>query len=209
MPMMTSISPAATFFSVSFCFAAALEAADDVDDERVLGEPLRERAVVLLREHGRRHEDRDLLAVVDRLERGADGDLGLAVADVAADEPVHRLRLREVGLHLLDGRELVGRFLVRERGLELPLPVGVGRERDAGHGLPHRLELDHLGGHVADRLGDLVLLAAPRQPAELRQLRLRLLPADVLLHQIDPRRRDVEEHLVAELEDRGSLPSRE
>ena len=56
----------------------------------------RERAVVLLGEHRRRHEDGHLLAVVDGLERGPDGDLGLAVADVAADQPVHRPGLLQV-----------------------------------------------------------------------------------------------------------------
>ena len=59
----------------------------------ILGHPLAEGAVVLLGQDGRRHQHGDLLAVVDRLERGADGDLGLAVADVAADEAVHRPRL--------------------------------------------------------------------------------------------------------------------
>ena len=53
--------------SVSFCSPPLLEAAEDLDDERVLGEPLAEGAEVLLGEHGRRHEDRDLLAVVDAL----------------------------------------------------------------------------------------------------------------------------------------------
>ena len=179
----------------------ALEPADHVHGERVLGEPLAEGAVVLLGKDSGGHEHGDLLAVVGRLERGPDGDLGLAVADVAADEPVHRLGLLQVGLHLGDGRHLVGRLLVGEGGLELGLPVGVGRERVAGDGLADGLELDHLGGHVADRLGDLLLLATPTRAAELRQLRLRLAPADVLLHQVDPRRRDVQEHAVAELED--------
>ena len=71
-----------------------------------------------------------------------------------------------------DGRELVGRLLVGERGLELALPVGVRREGDAGLGLPHGLEVDHLGGQVEDRLGHLVLLPPPDGAAELRQLRL-------------------------------------
>ena len=51
---------------------------------------------VLRGEHGRRHEDGDLLAVLDRLERGPQRDLGLAVADVADDQPVHR----PAGLHV-------------------------------------------------------------------------------------------------------------
>ena len=39
---------------------------------------------MLLREHRRRHEHGDLLAVHDGLVRRADGDLGLAEADIAA-----------------------------------------------------------------------------------------------------------------------------
>jgi hypothetical protein len=75
------------------------------------------------------HEDGDLLAVLHRLERGPHGDLGLAVADVAADEPVHRDRALHVGLDLVDGAQLVGRLDVGEGVLELALPRGVGRRR--------------------------------------------------------------------------------
>ena len=46
------------------------------------------------------HQDGDLLAVLYGLERGADSDLGLAVADVAADHPVHRDGLLHIGLDL-------------------------------------------------------------------------------------------------------------
>ena len=56
--------------------------------------------VVLGGEDGRRDEDRDLLAVLDRLERGPQRHLGLAVADVADDEPVHRPDQLHVGLDL-------------------------------------------------------------------------------------------------------------
>jgi hypothetical protein len=41
---------------------------------------------MLLREDRGRHEHRDLLVVHHGLERGADRDLGLAVAHVAADQ---------------------------------------------------------------------------------------------------------------------------
>ena len=67
------------------------EPVDDLDRERELGHPRGEAAVVLLGQDRRRHEHGDLLAGVDGLERRADGDLGLAVADVAADQAVHRL----------------------------------------------------------------------------------------------------------------------
>ena len=70
------------------------------DLERERREALAERRVVLGREHRRRDEDRDLLAVLGRLERGPQRDLGLAVADVADDEPVHRPDLLHVRLDL-------------------------------------------------------------------------------------------------------------
>ena len=60
-----------------------------------------------------------LLAVLDRLEDGPERDLGLAEADVADDEAVHGDLALHVALDVLDRPQLVGRGLVRERGLEL------------------------------------------------------------------------------------------
>ena len=68
------------------------------------------------------HEHGDLLAVLGGLERGPDRDLGLAVADVADDQPVHRPDRLHVVLDLDDGAQLVDGLLVRERGLHLGLP---------------------------------------------------------------------------------------
>ena len=62
------------------------EAAEHLDPDRVAGEAVGERVAVLVGEQGRGHEHGHLLAVLDGLERGADGDLGLAEADVAAHE---------------------------------------------------------------------------------------------------------------------------
>ena len=111
------------------------EPADHVDAHREAGEPLAQRLQVLEREHGGRREERHLLAVHHRLEGRAHRHLGLAVADVAAQQPVHRRGRLHVGLDVGDRRPLVGRQVVRERALELLLPVRVGRERVAGHGL--------------------------------------------------------------------------
>ena len=79
-------------------------------------------------------------------------------------------------------RELVRRFLVGERRLELRLPVGVGREGEAGLRLAHGLQLDHLAGQVEDGRLHLVLAVLPAGAAELRQLRIGLAAADVFLH---------------------------
>ena len=56
--------------SVAACSFAEHEPRQQPDLEREGGEPLAERRVVLGGEHGRRHEHRDLLAVLGRLERG-------------------------------------------------------------------------------------------------------------------------------------------
>ena len=67
-----------------------LEPRQALEDHREAGHPLAEGREVLLDQQRRRHEYGDLLAVLHRLERRTDRDLGLAVADVAADQPVHR-----------------------------------------------------------------------------------------------------------------------
>ena len=89
--MTMSTVPSARPSIVAACSFGRHEPRQDPDLERERREALAERRVVLGREHGRRHEHRDLLAVLGRLERGAQRDLGLAVADVADDQPVHRL----------------------------------------------------------------------------------------------------------------------
>jgi hypothetical protein len=66
------------------------------DFHRPVREAVGERVEVLLREQRGGNEHRHLLAVVDRDERRAERDLGLAESHVAADQAVHRLALAEV-----------------------------------------------------------------------------------------------------------------
>ena len=148
------------------------------------GEAVLERLHVLEREHGRRREDRDLLAVHDRLERGAHRDLGLAVADVTAEQAIHRRRRFHVALDVVDRGPLIGRQLPLERVLELLLPVRVGAERVARHCLARGVELEELFGHVAHRLLDARLGLFPggaTEPIERRPGR-----AGVALDEIEP-----------------------
>ena len=143
------------------------EPGEEADLERERPEALAERRVVLGREDRRRHEHGDLLAVLDRLERGPQGDLGLAVADVADDEPVHRPAGLHVELDLGDGAELVGRLLVREARLHLGLPGRVGREGVAAGGGPRRVQREELLGQVGDGPLDPLLRPQPLGAAEL------------------------------------------
>ena len=147
------------------------------------GEALGEGLEVLLDQQRRRHEHRDLLAVLDRLERGAHGDLGLAEADVAREQAVHRDRLLHVGLDLVDRLQLVGRLGERERLLELALPGRVGAERVALGRHARRVELDQLDGDVAHGLARAALRLRPVAAAHLRQRRR--LAADVPREQVE------------------------
>ena len=84
------------------------------DADREALEPLGEIAIVLAGEQGGRRDDRDLHSRHGCNERGAKRDLGLAEADVAADQPVHRLAGFEVGEHVLDRAILVVGLFVGE-----------------------------------------------------------------------------------------------
>ena len=127
---------------------------------------------MLRREHRRGHEDGHLHAVGDGLERRAQRDLGLAVADVADHQPVHRPPALQVGLDLRRRPQLVDRLLVREGGLHLLLPRAVGRDRPAVRPLARRVQLEQLLGQVGDRLADARLGALPLAAAEARQVRV-------------------------------------
>ena len=155
------------------------EARHHLDPERVVAEALLEGAEVLLGEHRRRDEEHHLPAVLGRLEGGAQRHLGLAVADVAADQPVHRARLLHVGADGLDRLELVRRLAVGEALLELELPLAVVREGVTGAPLALGVEVDQLarerlGGSPGAQLHPLPLLAA-----ELRERRVAGLGADI------------------------------
>ena len=101
---------------------------DPLDHEGQVGEALAEGAEVLLGEDRRRHQHQHLLAVGGGLDRGPQRHLGLAEADVAADQPVHRLIGLHVALDRLDRFDLVGGLAVGEGRLHRHLPLAVGAE---------------------------------------------------------------------------------
>ena len=143
-----------------------------LDRERVVLQALGERAVVLLGEDRRRHEHQHLLAGVGGLERGAQRDLGLAVADVAADQAVHRALGLHVDLDELDRLALVGGLLVGEGGLELAQPVGVRRVGEAGAAAALGVQVQQLAGELLRRAARARLHRLPALAAELGQRRV-------------------------------------
>ena len=106
-PMTTSTSPVVSPSTTFAGLGGREEPGQHLDPHRIAGEAVGERLVVLLGQQRGGHEHGDLVAVLHRLERGPHGDLGLAEPDVAADQAVHGRARLHVGLHVLDGRELV------------------------------------------------------------------------------------------------------
>ena len=176
------------------------EPRDHADLDGEVGVPLGERHGVLLGEDGRGHEDERLLARLRGLEGGAQGDLGLAVADVAADEAVHGVRRLHVVLDLVDGLGLVLGLLERERLLKAPRELAVRREGVARDRLAGGVELQQLAGHLDDGLAGARLDRLPVRAAELVERRGRAAGADVAADLADLVVRHEHAVLAAELQ---------
>jgi hypothetical protein len=139
---------------------------------RPLGETVDQRLVVLLGQQRGGREERHLLAAGDRDEGGAQRDLGLAEAHVAADQAVHRLGRDHVLHHRVDRGLLVGRFLEAEVvGEHLVVggrvAEGVALARGAAG-----VDVEQLGGRVAHLFGGLALGFLPLAGAQPVQRRL-------------------------------------
>ncbi len=140
-----------------------------VDRHRVVGEALGEGAEVLLGEDRRRRQHQHLLALRGGLERSAQRDLGLAVADVAADQAVHRPRRLHVGLDRLDRLALVGGLGVGEALLQFALPLGVGLEGEPGPPAALGVEVEQLARELLRGAPRARLHRLPARASELRE----------------------------------------
>ena len=91
-------------------FLGCPETAKDFHFDGKGTEPFAEGGVVLLCEDCGRDQDGHLHAVVHRLKSRSQGNLGLAIADIAADQAVHGTHSLHVGFDLDDGPGLVRGF---------------------------------------------------------------------------------------------------
>ena len=173
---------------------AAVQAAQHGDPRAERLEAALEGLGVLLRQHRGGHQHGHLLAVEQRLESGAQGDLGLAVADVAAHQPFHGPRAFHVAQHVLDGLHLVVGLDVLEGVFKL-LVQRRGRRKAVADVLPARgVQADQVAGHVEQGGFDARLGARPGGTAEAVERRRDALTAAVavFLHQAEAVRRHVE-----------------
>ena len=151
---------------------------------------LGEGAEVLLHQQGRGHEHRHLLAILHGLEGSTDRDLGLAVAHVTADDPVHGHGALHVRLDLIDARELIRRLDEGEGVLELALPRTVGGEAVSRRRLPLGIEAHEFIRDLSHRAASASLGALPVGSAEFAECRC--LAADIARHLVELIRGDVE-----------------
>ena len=150
--------------------------------------------MVLAGQKGRGTDHRHLLAREGRDEGRAQRHLGLAEADIAADQPVHRLARGHVLQHVGNGLELVVGLGIGEAGAELLVEaVGRAHRLAAADGAFGR-DLDQPVGHVGDALLQSGLARLPGDAAEAVELG-RLVARAVAAQHIDVL--DRHEELVA------------
>ena len=129
-------------------------------------EAVGKRLEVLARQQRGRHHDGDLLAVHRGDEGGAQRDFGLAEADIAADEPIHRPAGGQIVAHGGDGGLLIVGLLVGESGAELVVEAGADGEQRRLAQLPLGGDFYQLARHLADAVLHARLARLPGRPAE-------------------------------------------
>src|SRR5207302_4617086 len=174
----------------------AAEAAKQFDTHGKSREALLESFEVLEGEDGGWREQGDLLVVIDDFEGGAHGHFRFAVADITAEEAIHRLALLHVLLDVGDGGDLIGRFFEFERVFEFALKISVRRKRKAGSGLALRVKGKKLLGHVFERLADARFACVPAGAAEFVERRVRAFENAIALHQIHALQGNVEPRIL-------------
>ena len=112
---------------------------------------------MLAHQKGGWHQHGNLFAVLNGLERGAHGNLGLAITDVAGKQAIHRNFTFHVALDLVDGGQLVNGFDKAESLFQLALPRGVWAKGVTAALHAGTVKLDQVDGNGANRLASTAL----------------------------------------------------
>ncbi len=147
--------------------------------------------VVLAREQGGGGDHRHLLPGQRRDECGAQRDLGLAEADIAADQPVHRLALRQIAQHIVNRALLIVGFGPGKAFGELVIARLIGQQHRRLAQGPRRCGLEQFVGDLPDALLQAALAALPgfaAQAVERHQIAIAAIAAE----HVDILDRDVE-----------------
>ena len=127
--------------------------------------PLGKRLGMLPRQQRGRHHHRDLLAVERDRERRAQRHLGLAEADIAADQPVHRTAAFEVLQGRGDGAKLILGLLIGKARAELVIDMRLHRHFRRFMQMPLGRDFYQFAGDLADTVFQLGLAGLPAAAA--------------------------------------------
>ena len=171
--------------------ALGLEAAEHGDLERIGAQACIEGHLVLLRQHRGRAHERHLTARHRDPEGGAEGDLGLAEAHVAAHQPIHGALGFEIDIHVGDGACLILGLLEGEGGLEGAVFVVHSWGGHADGAVALGVEGEELVGDVAHLFARLGLGTGEGLPPQPVQARSGVPPVE-LVDLVQPVDREVE-----------------
>ena len=142
------------------------------DAHRPVGKAVGKGLCVLLGQQGSGRQNRHLLAAHDGDEGSTQRDFGLAEADVAAHQPVHRFAGGHILDDVVDRLGLVGRLFKAERVGEVLVVVRGVFERVAFAQRAPGVQVEQFGGRVAHLFGRLALGFLPLAGAERMQRRV-------------------------------------
>ena len=121
---------------------------------------------MLLGKHCGRHEQGHLKTILDDLEGGPRRDLGLAVADIPADQSIHGLIMGQIIDNLVDRLGLAACLVVGKALLQLTVQITGRREpMSLAHG-PFGVNIQQFLGDLPDRVADLFLGRLPALRAQ-------------------------------------------
>ena len=154
------------------------------DIHRKAAEALGEIFRMLARQQRGRHHHRDLLALHRHRKGRAQRHLGLAEADIAADQAIHRLAALEVVQRRVDRGELILGFLVGKARAEFVVNTRLYRQLRRFVQMPLGRDLDEFAGDLANPVLQLRLARLPPRAAELVEFDMRMIGA-VARQQLD------------------------
>ena len=147
---------------------------------------------MLFGEYRGRHQNGNLVAVLDDLEGSSGSNFGLAVPDIAADQAVHGLILGEIVDDIIDGLGLARGLVIGEGFLQFPVQV-------AGRGEPVPLadstasiDVEQVLGYLPDCFRDLFLGRQPALGTKTVELRCLIGKPLVATDPVKPVYRDIE-----------------
>ena len=146
-------------------------------------------------------EHRHLTVIFHGLEGRPHGHFRFSVPDVAAHQSVHRFAGLHVVRNVFDRFELIRRFFVLKRGLELVVHRAVESIGVACHEFTVGIEVDQLVGHLLDVLLHARGRFGPTGAAQTFKARRMAVRSAIPLHMVEPLQRDVQRVAAGEFQD--------